>query len=84
MAERHKLAQVKALLRVMADKTHPLHSKVGQRPPSSLKRGSEWMTESTETIENSLAVEIIWKGAPLIVFDDYQKHYTWTRMQRMD
>ena len=38
MAERHKLAQVKAFLRVMADKRHPLHSKVGLRPPSRLKR----------------------------------------------
>ena len=32
MAERHKLAQVKAFLRVMADKTYPpLHRKVDQR-----------------------------------------------------
>ena len=65
MAERHKLAQVKAFLRVMADKKHPLHSKVGQRPPSRLKRGSEWMTEATGTIENSLSVESIRKSAVL-------------------
>ena len=34
------------------------------------------MTEVTGTIENNLSVEIIWKGAPRIVFDYYQKHYT--------
>ena len=44
IAERHKLAQVKAFLRVMADKTHLMHRKVGQRPLSRLKRGSELMT----------------------------------------
>ena len=44
MAERHKLAQVNAFLRVAADESHPLHSKVGQRPASRLKRGAEWMT----------------------------------------
>ena len=77
MDERHKLAQVKAFLRVMADKTYPLHSNVDQRPPSRLKRGgSEWMTEATGTIDNSLSVESIPKGAPWIVFDDYHSHYT--------
>ena len=33
ITERHKLTQVKAFLRVIADKTHPLRSKIGQRPP---------------------------------------------------
>ena len=61
MAERHKIAQVKAFLRVMADIKHPLHSKVGQRPPSRLKRGSEWMTEATGTIENSLSLKAFGK-----------------------
>ena len=32
------------------------------------------MTEATGTIKNSLSVESIRKGAPWIVFDDYQKH----------
>ena len=48
MAERHKLAQVNAFLRVAADESHPLHNKVGQRPASRLKRGAEWMTEATK------------------------------------
>ena len=29
MAERHKLAQVKAFLKVISDENHPLHQKVG-------------------------------------------------------
>ena len=76
MAERLRIAQVKAFLRVTADESHPLHSKVGNRPPSRLKRGGEWMTEATKTIENSLSVESIRRGAPWKYFDDYQEHYT--------
>ena len=34
------------------------------------------MPETTETIENSLSVESIRKGALWIVFDDYQGQYT--------
>ena len=34
------------------------------------------MKEATRTIENSLSVESIRKGAPWTVFDDYQRHYT--------
>ena len=44
MAEFHKLAQVDAFLKVAADTKHPLHDKVGNRPGSKLKKGSEWMT----------------------------------------
>ena len=76
MAERHKIAQVKAFLKVSEDKKHPLHSKVGQRPQSRLKRGAEWMTEATQTIENSVSVESIRRGAPWTYVDDYQEHYT--------
>ena len=39
--ERHKLAQVKAYMRVAADKKHPLHNKIGRQYTSRLKRGSE-------------------------------------------
>ena len=76
MAERHKLAQVNAFLRVTADESHPLHNKVGQRPASRLKRGAEWMSEATKTIESSLSVESIRRGSPWIYFDDYQECYT--------
>ena len=76
MAERHKIAQVKAFLRVSEDKKHPLHSKVGLRPQSRLKRGAEWMTEATKTIENSLSVESIRRGTSWTYFDDYQQQYT--------
>ena len=51
MAERHKIAQIKAFLKVSEDKKHQLHSKVGQRTQSRLRRGAEWMTEATQTIE---------------------------------
>ncbi len=76
MAERHKIAQVKAFLKVSEDKKHPLHIKVGQRPQSRLKRGAEWMTEATQTIENSVSVESIRRGASWTYVDDYQEHYT--------
>ena len=76
MAERHRLAQVKAYLKVAADEQHPLHSKVGQRPASRLKRGAEWMTEATRTVENSLSVESIRRGTRWRYFDDYQEILT--------
>ena len=41
MHERHKLAQVKAYLKVCADTKNPLHDKIS-RP----KRGNEWMTHA--------------------------------------
>ena len=72
MAERHKIAQIKAFLKVSEDKKHQLHSKVGQRTQSRLRRGAEWMTEAAQTIENSVSVESIRSLAPWAYFDDYQ------------
>ena len=63
MSERHRLAQVKAFLRVTTDVNHPLHNKVGNRPASRLKRGAEWMTEATRTINSCLSVESIRRGS---------------------
>merc|ERR1712025_267042 len=50
MPERHKLAQVKAYLKVSLDSKHPLHEKVGRDTRSRLKRGTEWMNEASKTI----------------------------------
>ena len=41
MRERHRMAQVKAFLRVSADPQHPLHDKIGRAATTRLKRGSE-------------------------------------------
>ena len=72
MAERHNIAQIKAFLKVSEDKKHQLHSKVGQRTQSRLRRGAEWMTKATQTIENSMAVESIRSLAPWAYFYNYQ------------
>ena len=69
-------AQVKAFLRVSTDKDHPLHGKIGHRPASRLKRGSEWMTEATNTIEGCLSVERFIRGNPWPYCDDLQRNYT--------
>ena len=74
MAERHKLAQVKAFLKVSADEKHPLHHKVGNRPQSRLKRGSEWMTQASNTVENCVSVNSIRRGKSWHFIDDYQEH----------
>ena len=76
IAERHHIAQVKAFLRVTADVNHPLHDKVGNRPPSRLKRGAEWMTEATKTIESCISVESIRRGISWQYIDDYQENFT--------
>ena len=72
MAERHKIAQIKAFLKVFEDKKLPLQSKVDQRPQSRLKRGAERMTEATQTIKNSVSVESVRSLDPWACFNDYQ------------
>ena len=76
MSERHRLAQVKAFLRVTTDVNHPLHNKVGNRPASRLKRGAEWMTEATKTIDSCLSVESIRRGSAWQYIDDYEEKFT--------
>ena len=76
MAERHRIAQVKAFLRVTTDTSHPLHKKVGRQTVSRLKRGSEWMTEATKTIEECLSVESIRLGSSWQYLDDLERNYT--------
>ena len=60
--ERHKLAQVKAYMRVAADKKHPLHNKIGRQYTSRLKRGSEWMNRAAETIGHCTSIDDIRRG----------------------
>ena len=62
-AERHKLAQVSAYLKVAADEGHPLHAKIGRQYTSRLKRGKEWMEQAADTISQSISVGQIRKGA---------------------
>ena len=77
LAEQHKLAQVEAFLRVAEDEKHPLHDKVGNRPESRLKRGSEWMTEATKTIEScGISIESIRRGTPWVYLNDYTEQFT--------
>ena len=77
IAEQHKMAQVEAFLKVAADEKHPLHEKIGNRPESRLKRGSEWMTEATKTIEEcGISIESIRRGTPWVCFEDYAEQYT--------
>ena len=49
--ECHKLAQVKAYLKVCADTKHPLHNKIGRETKIRLKRGTDWMIQAVLTIE---------------------------------
>lgn len=71
MKERHKLAQVKAYLKVCADPQHPLHEKLGRQTSTRLKRGTEWMTQAVQTIEEcGLSVEAIRKGRTWIRLDE--------------
>ena len=75
--ERHRLAQVKCFFRVSSDVNYPLHEKVGNRPTSRLKRGPEWMTEATETIESlGVSVEGIRRGAPWQLIDNLEVKFT--------
>ena len=53
-----------------------LTTRAGNRPTSRLKRGSELMTEATETIENCVSVESIRRGAPWQFIDDLEEKFT--------
>ena len=75
-SERHKLAQVKAYLRVAADEKHPLHEKVGRQYTSRIKRGSEWMAQAAATISDSLPLEQIRKGASWVEISDDVGQFT--------
>ena len=70
MDDRHKLAQVKAYTRVAADTSNPLHDKIGRVTTTRLKRGTEWLTQASQTIESCMSVDSVRKGeawAPLQV-----------------
>ena len=70
MPERHKLAQVKAYLKVSADSKHPLHEKVGRDTRSRLKRGTEWMNEASKTISQCCNVANIRTGPSWVPVED--------------
>ena len=78
MMERHRLAQVKAYLKVCADTNNPLHSKIGRETNTRLKRGIDWMTQAVLTIEEcGLTVEAIRRGeAWMRVGDEMKAKYT--------
>ena len=76
MRERHRMAQVKAFLRVSADPQHPLHDKVGRVVTTRLKRGSEWMTEATQTIEQCCSIESIRRGSSWVQMEDPTGNFT--------
>ena len=78
MKERHRLTQVKAYLKVCADPQHPLHDKIGRQTNSILKRGTEWMTQAVQTIEEcGLTVEAIRRGKTWVqLADKVRDRYT--------
>ncbi len=66
--ERHKIAQVKANLRVCADNHKPLFNKVGRKVKSRLKRGTEWMNQAATTISKSCNVREIMKDSQWVMW----------------
>ena len=70
MPERHKLAQVKAYLKVSADPKHPLHEKVGRDTHSRLKRGTEWMNEASNTMSQCCNVANLRTGPSWVPVKD--------------
>ena len=62
MDDRHKLAQVKDYTRVAADTSNPLHDTIGRVTTTRLKRGTEWLTQASQTIESCMSVDSVRKG----------------------
>ena len=76
VSERHKLAQVKAFLKVASDKKHPLHDKIGREYTSRLKRGSEWTNQAAITIGQCLSVDSIRRGEAWLEISDEAEQFT--------
>ena len=76
MVERHKIAQVKAYLRVRSDDQNPLHDKVGRMVHTRLLRGTEWMNEAALTLAKCCDVENIRKGSEWVSVTDTLEQYT--------
>ena len=67
-----------AYLKVCADTSNPLHSKIGRETNTRLKRGTDWMTQAVLTIEEcGLTVEAIRRGEAWVrVGDEMKVKYT--------
>ena len=76
MADRHKLAQVKAFTRVAADISNPLHEKIGHTVSTRLKRGTEWLTQASRTIESSTSVDSVRRGEAWKPINDETESFT--------
>ena len=76
MNTRHKLAQVKAYLRVTADEQHLLHHKIGRLAPSRLSRGTSWMLQAENTLSKCCNIEDIRRGREWIPVDEDLQPYT--------
>ena len=59
---RHKVAQVKAYMRVAADVDHPLHRALDDAKGSRLLRGSSWMAEAETTLKRVCELNEIGRG----------------------
>ena len=76
MEDRHKLAQVKAYTHVAANTSNPLHVKIGRTVTSRLKRGTEWLTQASKTIERCTPVESVRKGEAWTKVQDDTESFT--------
>ena len=75
-SERHKLAHVKANLRVASDEKRPLHNKIWREYSSRLKRGSEWMNQAATTIGQCVPVDSVRRGKAWQEISDEAEQFT--------
>ena len=62
MRVRHRVAQAKMFLRVMDNRSHPLHQAIEEEKGSRMKRGSSWMAEAETSLKKVCAIEDIILG----------------------
>ena len=67
---------MKAYTRVAADTSNPLHVKIGRTVTSRLKRGTEWLTQASKTIESCTPVESVRKGEAWTKVQDDTESFT--------
>ena len=62
MRVRHRIAQAKMFLRVMDNRSHPLHHAIEEEKGTRLKRGQSWMAEAEVSLKKVCAIDDIILG----------------------
>jgi len=76
MAERHRMAMVKALFRVARDEGHPLHQEIGKEKGDRLKRGRSWLATAEDIVRETCDPRDTRKDPHWVERPDEMEHFS--------